>query len=171
MRRLRRKPPPLPVQILDRIAQGEGGERQLQDWLDRSNLHYLYVHQAMATMPLAGRGQIKRPDFITAIPGHPPVAIDAKAKSFFGGQFLLNEYERRALSAFEALFQMPVWYACFPPEEPLTCILFRNSALHGQGVSYRPASATLQIPLSLGLTVQHHAMSFSKAIISTDVML
>jgi hypothetical protein len=165
MRRFRPKTTP-PAQPLDRIEQGRGGERQLQDWLDRSRLPYLFLDQTPLTIPLSLRSQIKRPDFLVPIDTLGTIALDAKAKNLVDGNFVLDEYERRTLGAFEALFQTPVWYVCFPPGRFLTCHLFRNQRLCGPEIGFHPNTRTLHIPLSLGLTVQPHAVTFSNAMIS-----
>jgi hypothetical protein len=39
----------------------------------------------------------------------------------------------KPIDGFEGIFGIPVWYACFPPEEPHLCCLFRDRAL-GAGV-------------------------------------
>src|SRR5262245_59078308 len=112
MQRYRRKPQPLPP--VDRLAQGEHGERLLQDWLDRSGLPYVFVDQTPLTIPLAHRAQLNRPDFLIPMTELGSVAVDAKAKNLIDGEFVIDEYERRALAAFQALFNIPVWFACFP---------------------------------------------------------
>ena len=112
----RRKVRRAPEARLRRIDQGEGGERALQDWLDRSRLAYLYLDQSPLTIPTAHRADIKRPDFLVAVDGVGTVAVDAKAKAFIDGCFVLDASERRRLDGFESVFDIPVWYACFPPE-------------------------------------------------------
>src|SRR5437899_2350714 len=97
-----------------RIERGEGGERALQDWLDRSHLAYLFLDQTPLTMPAMHRADIKRPDFLVAVDGLGTVAVDAKAKAFIDGHFVLHASERRRLDGFESEFGIPVWYACFP---------------------------------------------------------
>ena len=84
------------MQLL-RIEKGEGGERALQDWLDRSRLAYLYLDQTPLTIPAAHRADIKRPDFLVAVDGLGTIAVDAKAKSFIDGCFVLDASERRRL--------------------------------------------------------------------------
>ena len=133
---------------LQRIEQGEGGERALQDWLDRSRLAYLFLDQTPLTMPATHRADIKRPDFLVAIDGLGTVAVDAKAKAFIDGCFVLDASERRRLDGFESEFGMPVWYACFQPAAPRLCYLFRNRAADGRGGGPRPGQA--DHPLAIG---------------------
>src|SRR5262245_30425008 len=107
----RRRTRPRPEPSLDRLEKGEGGERALQDWLDRSRLAYLYLDQTPLTIPAAHRVNIKRPDFLVTVEGIGTIAVDAKAKAFIDGYFVLDVSERRRLDGFESVFGIPVWYA------------------------------------------------------------
>lgn len=147
-----------------RIERGEGGERELQDWLDRSHLAYLYLDQTPLTMPATHRADIKRPDFLVAIEGLGTVAVDAKAKAFIDGCLVLAASERRRLDGFETVFGIPVWYACFPPDEPRLAYLFRNRQLMGSAVSYDLCRQTIHGPRHLGSVVEHASVSFAKAL-------
>jgi hypothetical protein len=151
-----------------RIERGEGGERELQDWLDRSHLAYLYLDQTPLTMPAAYRADIKRPDFLVAINSFGTVAVDAKAKAFIEGCFMLDASERRRLDGFEATFGIPVWYACFPPDEPRLAYLFRNRDLMGAAVAHDPTKQTIRAPLRLGLRVEHTVSSFAHTLLKAQ---
>jgi hypothetical protein len=164
IRRSRRRWRPQVLSPAQRIEQGEGGERALQDWLDRSRLAYLFLDQTPLTMPAMHRADIKRPDFLVAIEGLGTVAVDAKAKAFIDGHFVLDASERRRLDGFESAFGIPVWYACFPPTEPRLVYLFRNRDLMGAVVIYDPAKQTIRAPLRLGLPVEHSRISFAYAL-------
>lgn len=135
---------------LRRLEKGEGGERALQDWLDRSRLAYLFLDQSPLTIPAAHRADIKRPDFLVAINGLGTIALDAKAKAFIDGCFVLDASERRRLEGFESVFAIPVWYACFPPEEPGRCYLFRNRDLMGPEAIHDAGKSIVRVPISLG---------------------
>jgi hypothetical protein len=150
---------------IQRIEQGEGGERALQDWLDRSRLAYLFLDQTPLTMPAIHRADLKRPDFLVAVDGLGTVAVDAKAKAFIDGHFVLDLSERRRLDGFESAFGMPVWYACFPPAEPRLCHLFRNRDLMGAAVIHDPAKATILTPLTLGFAVEPASVTFATALL------
>jgi hypothetical protein len=150
---------------IQRIEQGEGGERALQDWLDRSRLAYLFLDQTPLTMPATHRADIKRPDFLVAIEGLGTVAVDAKAKAFIDGHFVLDASERRRLDGFETAFGIPVWYACFPPNEPDLCHLFRNRELMGAAVIHDPARQIIRSPLILGFTFEPASVSFAAALL------
>ena len=157
----RRRRPDIPLQ---RIEQGEGGERALQDWLDRSRLAYLYLDQTPLTIPPAHRASIKRPDFLVAVEGIGTIAVDAKAKAFIDGCFVLDASERRRLDGFETVFDIPVWYACFPPDEPHLCYLFRNRELMGSAVLLNSAKQVIHVPLELSAPVEHTCTSFLLAL-------
>jgi hypothetical protein len=149
---------------LRRLEKGEDGERALQDWLDRSRLAYLYLDQTPLTIPAAHRAHIKRPDFIVAVDGVGTIAVDAKAKSFIDGCFVLDASERRRLDGFESMFGIPVWYACFPPQEPGRCYLFYNRELAGPAVTHLPRCQAIRVPLTLAAAIQHHRVPFSRAL-------
>jgi hypothetical protein len=157
---------PSPLQKLCRIKQGEGGERALQNWLDRSRLAYLYLDQTPLTIPAAHRAHIKRPDFLVAVEGIGTIAVDAKAKSFVDGCFVLDASERRRLNGFESIFGIPVWYACFPPEEEGSCYLFRNRQLAGPAVVHVAHQHIIRVPLALAVSVPHHNVSFARLLFS-----
>lgn len=161
----RRQRRPQPETPLERIEQGEGGERTLQDWLDRSHLAYLFLDQTPLTIPATLRASLKRPDFLVAMDGLGTVAVDAKAKAFIDSHFVLDTSERRRLDGFESEFGMPVWYACFPPAEPCLCYLFRNRALMGAAVIHDPAKQIVRAPLTLGFAVEHAATPFAQALL------
>ncbi len=167
-RKQRRRWRPEPLPPLQRIEQGEGGERALQDWLDRSRLAYLFLDQTPLTMPAAHRADVKRPDFLVAIDGFGTVAVDAKAKAFIDGHFVLDVSERRRLDGFESVFGIPVWYACFPPAEPRRAYIFRNRDLMGAAVMHDPAKAIILAPLTLGIAVEPASVSFTAALLRTD---
>jgi hypothetical protein len=150
-----------PLSPKQRIARGEGGERALQDWLDRSHLAYLFLDQTPLTMPTSFRRDIKRPDFLVAIEGLGTVALDAKAKAFIDGCFMIDVSERRRLDAFEAEFGIPVWYVCFPPEEPPRAYLFRNRDLMGSAIIHDPIRQIIRAPTSLGSAAEHTATPFA----------
>ena len=167
-RRRRRRPSVREQEQLERIAKGEGGERALQNWLDRSRLVYLFLDQTPLTIPATLRASLKRPDFLVAIDGFGTIAVDAKAKAFVDGHFVLDVSERRRLDGFESEFGMPVWYACFPPAEPRLCYLFRNRALMGPAVTHDAGKAIIKAPLGLGFAARPTSISFTAALLRAD---
>jgi hypothetical protein len=121
-------------------------------------------------MPAAHRAHIKRPDFIVAVDGLSIVAVDAKAKSLSDGCFVLDASEHRRLDGFEAVFGIPVWYACFPPEEEGRCYLFRNRDLIGPTIHFLGlGNQTISAPVTLGHPVRHLSTMFSCALQSHRV--
>jgi hypothetical protein len=157
---------PSPEQQLLRIEKGEDGERALQEWLDRSRLAYVFLDQTPLTIPIAHRAHIKRPDFLVAVDGLGTIAVDAKAKSFIEGCFVIDASERRRLDGFESIFGIPVWYACFPPEEEGRCYLFRNRDLVGRAVSRRVGGESIGAPIALTQPVQHLSTLFARALLT-----
>jgi hypothetical protein len=119
-------------------------------------------------MPATHRADIKRPDFLVAIDGLGTMAVDAKAKVFIDGHFVLDASERRRLDGFETSFGIPVWYACFPPDEPRLCFLFRNRDLMGAEVIHDPARQIIRSPLILGFAVEPASVSFAAALLRAD---
>jgi hypothetical protein len=164
-RRSRRRWRPQVLTPLQRIERGDAGERALQDWFDRSHLAYLFLDQTPLTMPATHRADLKRPDFLVAIEGMGTLAVDAKAKAFIEDCFVLDTSERRRLDGFESAFGIPVWYSCFPPNEPRRCYLFRNRDLMGAAVTHDHAAQTISAPLKLGFAVDALATSFAKALL------
>jgi hypothetical protein len=154
---------------LRRLEKGEGGERALQDWLDRSRLAYLFLDQSPLTIPAAHRTDIKRPDFLVAVDGNGTIAVDAKAKRFIDGYFMLDASERRRLDGFESVFGIPVWYACFPPEEPGRCFLFRNRDLMDSAVMHDPTKQSIRAPVSFGFAVEHAGLPFAQALLRASL--
>ncbi len=150
---------------LRRIEQGEGGERALQDWLDRSRLAYLFLDQTPLTIPAAHRANVKRPDFLVAVDNLGTIAVDAKVKAFVDGHFVLDVSERGRLDGFESVFAIPVWYACFPPTEAGMSYLFRNRDLMGRTVTHDPDKGIIRAPLALGCAVAHASISFARALL------
>jgi hypothetical protein len=128
----------------------------------------LFVDQTPLTMPATHRVDIKRPDFLVAIDGLGTVAVDAKAKAFIDGCFVLDACERRRLDGFESEFGMPVWYACFQPAAPRPCYLFRNRDLMGAAVAHDPARQIIRAPLGLGFAVEPASVSFAAALLRAD---
>src|SRR5690349_12381650 len=117
------------LSIQQRRERGAAGEARLSAWLDRCVLPYMYVEQSPLTVPRLLRGEIKRPDYLVGIPAIGTIAMDAKAKSVYDDHIIIDAYEQRTFANFETYFNMTVWYACFPPEEPSTCHLFMNRSL------------------------------------------
>jgi hypothetical protein len=132
---------------LQRRAQGRFAEDRFRAWLDRCTLPHLYVEQSPLTMPQPLRGEIKRPDFLVGIPTIGTIAVDVKAKRIYDDAILIDAYEHRTLLNFETFFNISVWFACFPPDEPHTCHLFLNRALVGLPVKTVKGDKVIPVPL------------------------
>ena len=122
----------------------------------------------LATYPATLRADLKRPDFLVAISGLSTVAVDAKAKAFIDGYFVLDVSERRRLDGFESEFGMPVWYACFSPAVPHLCYLFRNRALMGPTVIHDIAKQIIRAPVGLGFFFEPASIAFAAALAQAD---
>lgn len=131
-------------------VQGAAAEVRFRAWLDRCCLPHLYVEQSPLTIPKALKGEIKRPDFLVGIPTIGTIAVDVKAKRVYDNAIIIDAYEQRTLGNFETFFNITVYYACFPPEDPTACHLFLNRALGQLKPQTRKGAAALTVPLTLG---------------------
>lgn len=133
----------------ERRAQGAAAEDRFRDWLERCHLPHIYIEQSPFTFPEHLKGEIKRPDFLVGIPSIGTIAVDVKAKRIYGDAILIDAAEHRTLAAFEVYFNMSVWFACFPPDEPHTCHLFLNRALSALAPQRSQGKEVLTVPLKL----------------------
>ncbi len=131
----------------ERQAQGQAAEDRFRAWLDRCHLPHIYVEQSPMTIPQHLRGEIKRPDFLVGIPTIGTLAVDVKAKTIYDDAILIDAYEHRTLAAFETFFNMSVWFACFPPDEPHTGYLFLNRDLARLAVTTVKGKPAIAVPL------------------------
>ena len=88
-------------------------------------------NESPLTIPQPPRGEIKRPDFLVGVPSIGTIAVDVKAKRVYRDAILIDAAEHRTLLAFGTCFNISVWFARFPPEDPHTCHLFLNRSLAG----------------------------------------
>ena len=148
-----------------RRAQGQAAEDRFRAWLDRCCLPHIYVEQSPLTIPQPLRGEIKRPDFLVGIPTIGTIAVDVKAKRVYEDKLLIDAYEHRTLLNFETFFNISVWFACFPPDEPHTCHLFLNHALAGLPARMVRGEPVIGAPLTLG-TIADERRDFMAALLS-----
>lgn len=132
-----------------RKAQGQAAEDRFRSWLDRCCLPHIYVEQSPFTIPEPLRGEIKRPDFLVGIPSIGTIAVDVKAKRVYRDALIIDAYEHRTLLAFETFFNISVWFACFPPDEPHTCHLFLNRSLAGLERTSLKGESVIAVPLKM----------------------
>ena len=133
----------------DRRAQGQVAEDRFRGWLDRCILPHIYVEQSPLTIPQALKGEIKRPDFLIGLPTIGTIAVDVKAKRVYADTLIIDAYEHRTLLNFETFFNITVWFACFPPDEPHACHLFLNRALAGMTTKTVKGEQVIPVPLRL----------------------
>lgn len=135
-----------------RKQQGAAAEDRFRSWLDRCHLPHIYVEQSPFTFPEHLKGEIKRPDFLVGIPSIGTLAIDVKAKRIYQDTILIDACEYRTLMNFETYFNISVWFACFPPDEPHACHLFLNRNLIGLRATPAQGKEVLAVPLRLTRT-------------------
>jgi hypothetical protein len=132
-----------------RRARGAAAETRFRTWLDRCHLPHIYVEQSPLTFPEHLKGEIKRPDFLVGIPSIGTIAVDVKAKRIYQDAILIDAAEHHTLAAFEVYFNVSVWFACFPPDEPHTCYLFLNRSLARLPPVRAQGKDVLAVPLKL----------------------
>lgn len=132
----------------ERKVQGQAAEDRFRAWLDRCHLPHIYVEQSPFTFPEHLKGEIKRPDFLVGIPSIGTIAVDVKAKRVYQDAILIDTAEHHTLLMFETCFNISVWFACFPPDEPHTCHLFLNRSLAGLGTSRAKGKEVITVPLA-----------------------
>ncbi len=132
-----------------RRDQGQAAEDRFRAWLDRCCLPHIFVEQSPMTIAQPLRGEIKRPDFLVGVPTIGTTAVDVKAKRVYADTLLIDAYEHRTLLNFETFFNVSVWFACFPPDEPHTCHLFLNRALAGLAPKTVKGEQVIPVPLRL----------------------
>ena len=132
-----------------RRAQGQAAEDRFRAWLDRCTLPHIFVEQSPLTIPQSLKGEIKRPDFLVGIPAIGTIAVDVKAKSVYDDTIIIDAYEHRTLLNFETFFSMSVWFVCFPPGEPHTCLLVLNRTLATLPIVRRKGEAAISVSLTL----------------------
>jgi hypothetical protein len=132
-----------------RKEQGDAAEARFRAWLDRCHLPHIYVEQSPFTFPAHLHGEIKRPDFLVGVPSIGTIAVDVKAKRIYHDSVLIDIIEHRTLLAFEACFNIAVWFAVFPPDEEHTCHLFLNRALAALGPTKVNGNAAIAVPLKV----------------------
>jgi len=132
-----------------RKAQGQAAEERFRAWLDRCHLPHIYVEQSPFTFPRHLKDEIKRPDFLVGIPSIGTIAVDVKAKQVYRDTILIDAREHNTLLAFETFFNISVWFASFPPDEPHTCYLFLNRSLAGIATTRAQGKDVLAVALTL----------------------
>ena len=132
----------------ERRTQGAAAEDRFRAWLDRCHLPHIYVEQSPFTFPDL-HGQIKRPDFMVGIPTIGTIAVDVKAKRVYADTIIIDADEHRTLANFETYFNISVWFACFPPDEPHVCHLILNGELAGLPVRRAKGAPSIAVPLKM----------------------
>lgn len=83
------------------------------------------------------------------IPTIGALAADVKAKRIYRDAILIDAREYRTLLTLETVFNISVWFACFPADARHTCHLFLNRSLAGLDVVTVKGEAVVAVPLRL----------------------
>lgn len=116
----------------EQIDKGLRGELAFKEWLDQTDLSYVYINQSIETQSTLFRNTVKRPDFFVLIDSIGLLAIDVKNKELSGNVYTL-QYEDEAKKAlnFERHYRLPMWYVYYNEEN---CTWFWISALKANEV-------------------------------------
>lgn len=125
----------------------------------------MVIDQTPMTLPKHLRGVIKRPDRLIGILSVGVVAVDVKARTVTDGCILIQVDEHDAFVAFEQLFGIPVWYACYRDRSHQKCLLFRNVDLTlGERIRVKNATC-FAFPIELATEAQPAMLAFDAALI------
>lgn len=85
-----------------------------KNWLDRKGYPYIFVEQSRNTFSAFFRGEVKRPDFLIAMPHFGIIAVDTKGRSRENEPKYTNfglplEELNKALN-FSRIFRIPYWF-------------------------------------------------------------
>jgi hypothetical protein len=130
-----------------RRTRGAAAEQRFRDWLDRCHLPHLYVEQSPLTFPRGLREVLKRPDFLIGVPTVGTIAVDVKSKRIYDHHLIIDAEEHASLLIFETSFNIPVWFAAFPPDGGHTCHLFCNRQLATLPDVMRKSKTFRRLPL------------------------
>lgn len=117
------------------------------DWLTRSKMAYIYIEQSPLTVPRALAQKIKRCDILFGLPTIGLAGLEVKALTLYNDQIYIDAGEHHGLSAFEAYFNVTVWFMVIPKGEGDTCFLFRNRDLDRLKPIEKRGRAILPLPV------------------------
>ena len=86
---------------------------------------------------------------MVGVPTIGTIAVDVKAKRVYADSIIIDADEHRTLANFETYFNISVWFACFPPDEPHVCHLILNRSLAGLAVTERKGKPSIAVPLKM----------------------
>lgn len=132
-------------------ARGAHAEGVFRAWLDASRLPYVYATQDRESVPAHFRANMKRPDYLVALPYVAAVAFDVKSKSVYDGDFLFDVSEVRRLTHFGELFAVATFFACLDPEGSPDSVWFRASELLACPVRKLKGRPVFVVPFAQGV--------------------
>lgn len=136
-------------------AKGDVAEGWFQDWLDKSQVAYIYLDQTPFSVPAHLRGQFKRPDYWVAVPTVGGIAFDVKAKSLYNGCFIFELDEIRRLRTFARMYSITVFFACLDAQGSQESYWVRLDQFDSMMPVQRNGSMTFAIPAN---EAQHVSM-------------
>jgi hypothetical protein len=145
------------------VRQGAEAETRFRAWLDASRLPHIYTDQSQGSVPAHFRRQLKRPDYLVALPYVGTVAFDVKCKTTYGdvGDFVFDVYEVRRLANFDRLFRITTFFACLDPAGSSESIWFQVEDL--ATLVGRKTAGTIRVTATSGLAVDMER-SFQEAL-------
>lgn len=91
--------------------------------------------------------KIKRPVFLVGVPTIGTIAV--KAKRVYADTIIIDYDEHSTHGNFETYFNICVWFACFPRDEPHICRLTLNRNLTALPVIGHKGKLSIAVPLKL----------------------
>lgn len=135
------------------VARGAAAEAAFATWLDRSCLPFVYATQTRESVPRHFRGQLKRPDYLVAVPTVGTLCFDVKAKTRYPGGFIFDRLEVTKLAAFDTLFNLTTLFACLDPEGGAASWWFRVADLDRMADGRTPGRLTVDVRAGLAVNL------------------
>lgn len=132
-------------------AKGADAEAAFQVWLNDSRLPFIYATQDRQSVPLHFKGQLKRPDYLVALPFVGTIAVDVKAKTIYEGCLIFDVEEIERLTKFDEIFRITTFLVCMDPFKPSRSWWFRLAPLSRLTSERRMGVMTVQVALCNGL--------------------
>lgn len=127
---------------------GTFAEQALMQWLDISNMPYVYTDQKYDTYPRKLVAHLKRPDFLVGVTGLGSLAVEVKGYTRYENTFAVELQEVQRLASFQKYFNMTVFYSFIPPEHRFElCWLISNDEFERFGKTTRlKGKSMLRLP-------------------------
>ena len=92
---------------------GKEAEKKFQQWLDKNNIPYMYIHQEPETFASFFKAGFKRPDFIILIPNIGLILVDVKYRVISNkhNDIAIDSDDLTKYSKLQRNFNLPIWFA------------------------------------------------------------